>query len=192
MVCKLNQVIYGLRQAGHEWYEHLCGIMFSISFTRCQVAHAVFHQTTKEGSLIVAVDVDNMMMVRSTKTVIQHFTDELSKYVSIKNLGDLHFLLGIEVTQDHNKCTISFSQKAYIEKVLKRFNMTDAKSISTPLDPNTQLSIAQYPSTPEEYADMCNIPYREAVGSLMYLAIGTCLDITFTVVFLSQFLQNLG
>ena len=60
------------------------------------------------------------------------------------------------------------------------------------MDPNVCLSPNQSPSTPREFANMCDVPYREAVGSLMYAAIGTRLDITYAVGILSRFIENPG
>jgi hypothetical protein len=55
------------------------------------------------------------------------------------------------------------------------------------MDPNAQLSSAQFPSTTEEFAKMRNIPYHEAVESLMYASLGTRPDITYAVQTLSCF-----
>ena len=105
---------------------------------------------------------------------------------------DLCWLLGIEVKRDHVKRTIMFSQRSYIDKILDHFSLQNAKPSTTPLDPHHQLTLAQCPSTPHQYEDMCDVPYREAIGSLMYAALGTRPDIVFAVSFLSQFMQNPG
>ena len=81
---------------------------------------------------------------------------------------------------------------AYIEKILERFNLQDTNPLSTPLDAHHKLSQSQSPSTPRQFDNMCNVPYREAIGSLIYAALGTCPDISFTVLFLAQFMQNPG
>ena len=61
-----------------------------------------------------------------------------------------------------------------------------------PLDPNTSLTKTQSPSTLADITKMKNIPYREAVGSLMYASMGTRPDITFAVSTVAQFLENPG
>ena len=60
------------------------------------------------------------------------------------------------------------------------------------MDPSTQLSKTDCAESPEDIARMARIPYREAVGSLMYAAIATRPDIAFAVSMLSQFLDNPG
>ena len=79
------------------------------------------------------------------------------------------------------------SQHSYINSILQHYGFDDAKPISTPMDPNVCLTSAQSPSMTEEFARMRNIPYHEAVGSLMYVSLGTCPDITFAVQSTSRF-----
>jgi hypothetical protein len=191
-VCRLNRAIYGLKQSGREWYNMFCRIMFKFGFTRCEVEHAVFYRYSGQDALIVAVDVDDLTMAGNSRGAIGTFKAELRTVLKIKDLGDLHWLLGIEVKRDRKSRTISLSQRAYIQKILERFNLQDANPLGTPLDPHHKLSLSQCPSTPRQFEDMRGIPYREAIGSLMYAALGTRPDISFAVSFLSQFMQNPG
>ena len=84
------------------------------------------------------------------------------------------------------------SQTAYIDSIMKHFNLVDAPPLTTLIDPNALLTKDQSPSTPHEFEDMKNVLYCKAVGSLMYATIGTHPDIMFAVTALSQYLQNPG
>jgi hypothetical protein len=88
--------------------------------------------------------------------------------------------------------TISLSQTSYIDTILSRFSLDDAKPRTTPITPGTNLSKADAPSDDTEAAFMKKTPYREAIGSLMYAAVATRPDISFAVSTLSQFLENPG
>ena len=66
------------------------------------------------------------------------------------------------------------------------------KPISVPMDPSARFSTAQAPSTPQEFAEMQDVPYHEAVRSLMYAALGTRPDIAYAVQTVSQFSINPG
>jgi len=68
----------------------------------------------------------------------------------------------------------------------------DTKPLSIPMDPNISFSKDDCPITPDEVARMRHVPYREAIGSLMYTSVGTHPDISFAVSTLSQFLDNPG
>jgi hypothetical protein len=69
-------------------------------------------------------------------------------------------------------------QLSFIEKVIRRFNVSSMTGISTPAIPNVTLSKPMQPKTPDEEVAM-NIPYRELVGCLLYAAVITRADISF-------------
>lgn len=70
--------------------------------------------------------------------------------------------------------------------------MVDCNPVKTPADPNQKLTADMSPKTPEEIAEMEAVPYREAVGSILYLAQCTRPDISFAIGNVSQFNQNPG
>ena len=113
-VCCLNQAIYSLKQLGKEWYDMLCGIMHWFRFICCKAKHAVFLKYDDNDALIVTVNIDDLTMAGNTKDMIHKFKDKLHTVLKIKHLGDLHWLLGIEVECDCKLCMISFSQHAYV------------------------------------------------------------------------------
>ena len=91
-----------------------------------------------------------------------------------------------------NTHTISLSQEPYVTTILAKYNFTDTKPVSIPLDPHIQLSEKQSPQTMGEITHMHNIPYWQAVGSLIHLASGTQSNITFATSFVAQFCSNPG
>ena len=116
----------------------------------------------------------------------------LGKHFKVKDLGAVKFLLGIGVIRDKKAGTIELSQRAYIDQLLKRFNLQDVKPATTPLSSGMRLTQDDCPTTDNEKTDMASIPYASLVGALMYAAIGTRPDIAFAVGALSRFLRNLG
>ena len=79
----------------------------------------------------------------------------------------------MKVTRDQDARTIALSQTTYVDAILTKYNFSDLKLLSIPMDPNIQLSHNQAPSSPTEATWMKHIPYCAAVGSLMHLAVGT-------------------
>ena len=77
------------------------------------------------------------------------------------------------------KGVLGLSQKAYIEKMLKRFNMDKSKATPVPLAKGDEFSEAQCPENQLESDEMNDIPYASAVGSLMYAQVCTCPDVAF-------------
>jgi hypothetical protein len=118
--------------------------------------------------------------------------ESVRKYFELMDMGPVKWLLGIHVERDRASRTISLSQEAYIDSVVGRFNLEDGFKVSTPLDPNVTLTKELGPDNEAEKRRMSKIPYRSAVGSLMYASMATRPDITFTVQHLSQFFENPG
>jgi hypothetical protein len=96
----------------------------------------------------------------------------------------------MKIEQDKNRCTLSLSQTAYIQKLLDRFHLPNAHPISIPLNPSTPLTDAQSPITNEEKHKMAAIPYKQLVGSLLYITCITHPDMSFAVALLSHFMAN--
>jgi ATP-binding cassette subfamily B (MDR/TAP) protein 1 len=84
------------------------------------------------------------------------------------------------------------SQEKYIEKVLRKFKMDEAREVSCPLEAHFKLSKKQCPSTKKMEKEMQNVPYASAVGSLMYAMVCTWPDIAQAVSTMSRFMSNPG
>ena len=125
-------------------------------------------------------------------TIIEEFMIEMNKKYKLTDTGPASWLLGIKITRDLTNRTLSLSQHAYIEAIITKYNFNDLKPLAIPIDPSIPLSKTQGPSKLEDVARMKNVPYREAVGSLMYAAMGTRPDIAFATSTVAQFCDNPG
>ena len=104
----------------------------------------------------------------------------------MKDLGEARFLLGIEIRRGENG-DVFLVQERYVRDVIKRFNMEGCKSASTPLELGSKLDTSQEPTTAAGKFEMVDVPYRSAIGSLMYLSTSTRPDISAAVSKLSKF-----
>ena len=163
-----------------------------MGLTRCNVDQAVFYRHSNLSILIMAVHVNDCTIAAHPLELVVELKEKLGSRVEVTNLGKLHWLLGIEIARDHHARTIQLSQQSYIEEIVHQYGCHNERPLSLPMGANVKLSASQSPKTPEDIAAMRNIPYREAVGSLMYASLGTRPDITFAVTRLSKFLQNPG
>ena len=191
-VLRLLKTLYGLKQAGRRWYKKLVEIMEKLGFKRCDVDQAVFYRRKGSTLIIVLVHVDDCTIAGTSIALILRFKIEIAKFVAITDLGELHWILGIEVKRIRENRSIHLSQKSYIESMLRRYGFEDLKPVSLPMETSVRLTSAQSPSTTQEIAIMRNIPYQEAVGSLMYASLGTRPDITYAVQTVSRFSKNPG
>ena len=193
LVCRLRKTLYGLKQSGHWWYQRLVEIMMThLRFQRSDVDQAVFFHCEEKSVTIVLVHVDDCTITASSMNLINDFKLRIAQHVEITDLGELHWLLGIEVKRDRERCTIHLSQWSYLDSILRRYGLQDLKPVSIPMDTSIRLTTAQSPSTTADFAQMCDIPYREAVGSLMYTALGTHPNIAFAVQTVSRFSTKPG
>jgi hypothetical protein len=145
-----------------------------------------------EHVLIMGVHVNDCVITGSSADLIAKYKHKLHDKYTLTDLGPIHWLLGIKIVHDCSAQMISLSQSSYIDSILARFNLTDAKAQSTPMVPNSIYSKEDSPADASHATCMKKMPYREAIGSLIYTSIATCPDITFTILTLSQFLENLG
>ena len=192
VVKRLLKSLYGLKQAGRRWYETLTRALKSLGFRASVADPGVFIARASGQILILAVHVDDCVLTGSSSDQIAQYKQKLNSCYALTDLGPVHWLLGIKVTRDRAAHTISLSQGAYIDAILSRFALSDAKSYGTPMTPGVIYSKKDAPTNPDEYVRMKKTPYREAIGSLMYAAVATRPDIAFAVSILSQFLDNPG
>ena len=108
----------------------------------------------------------------------------------MKDLGNAYFVLGIQIYRDRSKCILELSQKAYIDKVLSRFGMSDCAPGDTPVAKGDKFSLHQCPKNELEKKDMERFPYASAVGSLMYAQVCTRTNIAYIVGMLGRYLSN--
>jgi Reverse transcriptase (RNA-dependent DNA polymerase) len=130
---------------------------------------------------------DDCTIAVTAITLINRFKAEITKHIEITDVGKLHWLLGIEIRCHREKCTIHLSQCSYINSILRCYNLQDLKPISTPMETNLKLSSSQSPATTAQFAQMRDVPYHEAIGSLMYASLRTRPDISFAVQTVSRF-----
>ena len=76
--------------------------------------------------------------------------------------------------------------------MIEHFGMEEAKPLLVPINPGHNLTKSQSPSYPQVIEEMKCIPYREAVGSLMYAVVRTQPDIAYAVSYLARFMANPG
>jgi hypothetical protein len=191
-VCRLVKGLYGMKQAGRLWYQKLGEVLEKLGFQRLVSDPSIYVWEKTGIRVILPAFVDDLTLVSKSKALIQETKTALSKAFKIRDLGPITFLLGVHITRDRSKRTLSLSQRQYVIDLLERFDMHMCKPVSTPAVPGTRLSKSSCPSSPEELAEMEGVPYMEAVGALMYLAVSTRPDIAYIVGKLSRFNSNPG
>jgi hypothetical protein len=128
--------------------------------------------------VILLLYVDNLFLTGEEKLIVE-CKKRLASEFEMKDLGLMHYFLGLEVWQSPER--IFLNQGKYTVEILKRFDMLECKPMNKPMEAKLKLPV----DTSSELIDATL--YRQIIGSLMYLT-NTRPDICFAVNTLSQFL----
>ncbi|RVW43546.1 Retrovirus-related Pol polyprotein from transposon TNT 1-94 [Vitis vinifera] len=192
MVCRLKRSIYGLKQASRQWYLKFDKIVTSFGFIENEFDQCVYMKVNGSKYIFMVLYIDDILLASSDVNLLNDTKRILSANFNIKDLGEASFVLGIEIYRDRSRNLLGLSQKAYINRVLKRFNMQTCKASDAPVVKRDKLSNEQCPKNDLEKDVMKTIPYASAIGSLMYAQVCTRPDIAFIVNVLGRYLSNPG
>ena len=187
LVWRLHRALYGLKQASRVWYKRLDQQLTELGYVHCEADHSVYVQRSTR--VLLSAYVDDLMLT-GPEAPLQDTKAKLAQSFDMTDLGEAHWLLGMEITRSERG--IHLSQSLYIRNVLERFGMSDCKPEATPMQVGVHLTEAMAPQDEAERVEMAKIPYRNAVGSLMYAMVGTRPDIAAAVSAVSRFMSNPG
>lgn len=186
LVCKLNKSLYGLKQSPRCWNMELRSYLESIGFMQSASDPCVFVRSTRELS-ILAVYVDDLILITESQEEMVDIKESLMQKFKMKDMGKLHYILGVNVIQDNDNMWLH--QEHYIQNMLQKYGMADAKTVSAPADVSVKLK--KFKADDIEHNDKVNpVMYQSMVGSLLYAAMATRPDIAQSVGVVSKFNQN--
>ena len=180
-ICRLHKALYGLKQAPRAWYHRLQEHLLSNGFVNSSSDSSLFIYKQGPATLFLLVYVDDILITGSSSKAIAKLITILSSEFAVKDLGGLHYFLGINAL--HVEDGLLLSQSQYIYNLLQCTKMLDAKPVSSPMSSSQKLSL--FSGAP--HPDPAN--YRSVVGALQYLSL-TCPDISFAVNKVCQFMHK--
>jgi hypothetical protein len=181
-ICKLDKALYGLKQAPRAWNGRLSTKLQELGFKASKADTSLFYFSKGGITVFVLIYVDDIIVASSSNQATTGLLHNLKKEFALKDLGDLHYFLGIEVCKTKNG--ILMTQDKYASDLLKKTNMFSSKPVSTPLSTSEKLSA--YEGVPLGPKNATN--YRSVVGAFQYLTL-TRPDISFSVNKVCQFLH---
>ena len=183
-VCKLQKSIYGLKQSPRQWYAKMHEFLLRLKFVSSRNDPCLYIRRLQSSILIVALYVDDLLIAGNSLCQINNLKTELRKRFEMKDMGAARVMLGINISRDREKRKLFICQSDYVSTVLERFGMMKSNPVRTPMD-KSSYDLAFIDSDSAR-----NVPFRQAIGSIMYLMIGTRPDIAFAVSKLSQHSEN--
>ena len=197
-VLLLKKAPYGLKQAGRQWYLMLKEQMAKFGLKQVKSEpHTFVVQVVNEKrcTLIIPVYVDDLFPI-GDKVLTDEFEAWPPAYFDITPPVDTHFFLGIQMIRNHDhfvfengttNCYIALDQGTFVDSVLERLTIT-LKNFDSPM---ASVSNLLPNPNPKEDTDLATVrSYQSAIGSLMYIMLGTRPDLAFAVQKLPSFSSN--
>ena len=173
-ICKLKRSIYGLRQAAWSWNICFDEVIVDLGFIKNEEDYCLYKKSSGSSVVFLILYVDDILLIRNDDLMLNSVKESLNGKFSMKDLGEAVYILGIKIYRDRSRRLLGLSQSTYIDKVLKRFNMSKAKKGCLPISHGIRLSKTQSPMTSDELNRMSRVPYASAiihhVCHAMYLA----------------------
>ena len=192
-VWKLNKSLYGLKQAGRAWNHKIHAALLDLDFASLHSDSCVYVKRDGGNVIYVLVYVDDLLLATNDMAQLNATKAALSSRFDMKDMGEAHFILGVQITRDRARRQLYLSQAEYIRTILERFGMQDCKPAATPMATGAKLLKADPASAAAGDSDsLCadSTPYASAVGALMYAALATRSDIAYAVTALCQFMSQ--
>ncbi|CAI7926176.1 unnamed protein product [Closterium sp. NIES-53] len=171
----LQQPVYGLRQAPREWHDTLRMTLVALGFAPSTADPSLFLRTdTLLPPFYVLVYVDDLVFATADTEALALMKSELHKRHTCTDLGELRSYLGLQITRDRARRTITLTQSHMVHQVLQRFGFLYSSPQSTPLPTGHSLS-----APPSDKSVELSGPYPEFVDCLIYLMTCTRPDLAY-------------
>ena len=185
-VCKVNQALYGTKQAAREANETLVNDLIEVGFKQCINDYLVFIIREDEEAMIMGVHVDDFVAGSTSIEFQNKIMDKIQKKYKMVLKQNPTMILGCQVDRDRVKGTIKIHQQSHVEKTLTMMNMADCKPVDSPMVPGLTLP---EPSAVTMTDDDKELPFQRGVGLLIWLLI-TRIDIAFAVGVLCRYMAK--
>ena len=169
-ICRWKRGLHGLKISGRVWNRRLVEFMKKLRFDQSEADPCLFFKHEGEDSTFVTVFVDDGLLISNREEKCETFLQILRDEFKI-TVGDVSSYLGIQIDRQ-SPGSIAISQPKFTQRILEKFKMIDSNPMKTPAGKGES-------SSEEQLSD--NVPYRAAVGSLLYLSTATRPDIAYAV-----------
>jgi hypothetical protein len=184
LVCRLRRSLYGLKQAAAVWFRTIQDVFRRAGFVQCAADTCLFVKHSGRAPVFVVLYVDDLLIGCTYEEDAEEVCRELAKHFTVKELGDVRYVLGMEVKYDKKKGELWLGQKQFIERMLDKFRQGDAYPVRNPTLQGQELHVEDGPLVTGVK------PFCELIGSLLYVANATRPDICVAVGSLSRYLEQ--
>ncbi|XP_066342181.1 uncharacterized mitochondrial protein AtMg00810-like [Miscanthus floridulus] len=158
-----DKSLYGLKQAPGAWNQRFTSYISSMGFTVSKSDASLFVYKDRDRVAYLLLYVDDIILMASSRELVQLITARLHSEFTMTDLGDLHHFLGISMMRDSS--WLFLSQHQYAVDLLQRAGMSECHLTATPVDARNKLSA----TTGAPLADPSE--YRSLAGALQFLTL---------------------
>ena len=126
-VCKLQRSIYGLVQASRSWNIRFSDVIKAFGFIQTFGEACIYKKVSGISIAFLILYVGDILLIENDTEFLDSIKGYLNKNFSMKDLGEATYILGIKIYRDRSRRLIELSQSTYLDKVLKKFKMDQAK-----------------------------------------------------------------
>ncbi len=120
-MCKLHKSLYGLKHSPWAWNQKLDALFKNIEFMKSEADPSVYVAQVGDVKFFIMVYVDDLILVCNDKKKLLQIKKEPSQKFQMKDLGELHLFLGMEVERNRDERLLRINQIKYLKKILKHF-----------------------------------------------------------------------
>lgn len=174
-VFKLKKSLYGLKQSSRCWNSKIDSYLLKIGFERSSNDYCLYVMNKTDSKVYILLYVDDIILSGPDLVLLNKIKIQLMTDFKMVDKGELRYFLGLEIKYDRDKGILRINQEDYISKLIKRFRMEDSKCSLIPIEPKLYIEVCK------NVEDVTSKPYRELLGCIMYLMLGSRPDICFAL-----------
>lgn len=184
-VCKVLQALYGAKQAGKLWYEHLAKTLTVAGMTPSKADPCLFlWHHPDHGTIYVLIHVDDTLIAAQTERGAQTTMEVIRAAYETRDQGEVKDFLGMRLVRDRTARTLAISSPGHTDGLIKRFGMGAANPTAVPMSRGTDLRRTGERLLPDA------TQYMELVGGLLYLSTTTRPDLALAAGKLAQYMRQ--
>ena len=126
-MCKLQQSINGLVQASRSWNIRFDELIKAYGFIQTFGEDCIYKKVSGSSIAFLILYVDDILLIGNDVEFLDSIKGYLNKSFSMKDLGEAAYILGIKIYRDRSRRVVELTQSTYLDKVLKKFKMDQAK-----------------------------------------------------------------
>jgi len=187
-ICKLKKALYGLKISPKRWNKKFAEVAKELGLKNDFHEPCLFTWREKGELAFIVLYVDDLLIASNNQIILNKIKTKLNERFQMKDLGEPDVFLGMKIVRDKKNRVTKISQTEYTMRILERSNMLEARSHDTPMVTRQvkKRELRKRSAPGELIVQKTKVPFREAVGSLLYLAGATRPDIAYAVGCLSR------